>query len=183
MTEIERRYASLETTITGNKLGGYAVVYNEISDIGPWLERIAPTAFRSVLNSPDLDVRGLLNHNPDMLLARTPNTLRLTSDSHGLEFELDLPDTTAGHDVREMVDAKLITGCSFGFIADGQTWSTHDGKDLRTHTDVKRLLDVSVVTYPAYEGTSVSLRSKPTANPAADGQTQMFRAWYAALTK
>jgi HK97 family phage prohead protease len=173
MNDIERRFTSLETTITRNKLGGYAVVYNQSTDLGPFLERIAPTAFRSVLASPDLDVRGLLNHNPDLLLARTPHTLRLSTDSSGLEFELDLPDTTVGRDVREMVDAKLITGCSFGFIPDGQDWSTQDGRDLRTHTSVGRLLDVSVVTYPAYQGTSVSLRSKPTSTTPIDIRTQI----------
>jgi HK97 family phage prohead protease len=174
MTNIERRFVDLQSTVTGRKLAGYAAVYNQRSDIGPYWEALAPTAFRSVLASPDLDVRGLLNHDPNMLLARTPHTLRLSSDSHGLEFELDLPDTTVGHDVRAMVDAGLITGCSFGFIADEQDWSIHEGRDLRTHVSVKRLLDVSVVTYPAYQGTSVSLRSKPA--ESIDGRTQLIRA-------
>jgi HK97 family phage prohead protease len=175
MTEdIERRFADVETTMTGKKLGGYAAVYNQRSDIGPYFEMLAPTAFRSVLASPDLDVRGLFNHDPSLLLARTPRTLRLSSDSHGLEFELDLPDTTVGNDVRAMVDAGLITGCSFGFIADQQDWSSHEGRDVRTHTSVGRLLDVSVVTYPAYQGTNVSLRSKP--QQANNGRTQLVRA-------
>ncbi|PQE02201.1 HK97 family phage prohead protease [Mycobacterium sp. EPG1] len=173
--DIERRFATVHTAIAGNKLGGYAAVFNQRSDIGPFWEMLAPTAFRSALGSPDLDVVGLLNHDPSLLLARTPNTLRLSTDSHGLEFELTLPDTTTGRDVRALVDAGLITGCSFGFIAGTETWSTHAGKDLRTHTDVARLVDVSVVTYPAYQGTSVSLRSKPT-TPAVDGRTQLMRA-------
>lgn len=176
MTEIERRFANLETHITGKKLGGYAAVFNQRTDIGGfYFESLAPTAFRSVLASPDLDVRGLLNHDPSLLLARTPKSLRLSSDSHGLQFELDLPDTTTGNDVRAMVDAGLITGCSFGFVADQQDWSTHEGRDLRIHTSVGRLLDVSVVTYPAYEGTNVSLRSKPT-TLAVDGRSQLIRA-------
>lgn len=170
---IERRYASLETTITGRKLGGYAAVFNQTTDIGPYLERLAPTAFRSVLASPDLDVRGLFNHDPNAILARTPNTLRLSTDSHGLQFELDLPDTTVGNDVRTMVDDGLITGCSFGFVAGQQDWSKHDGRSLRTHTDVKRLIDVSVVTFPAYEGTDVSLRTQP---EVIDLRTQLIRA-------
>lgn len=171
MTEIERRYASLETTITGRKLGGHAAVFNQTTSIGPYLERLAPTAFDAVLASPGLDVRGLFNHNPDLVLARTPDTLRLSTDSTGLQFELDLPDTTLGNDVRTMVDSGLITGCSFGFVADQQDWTQQDGKSLRTHTSVGRLFDVSVVTYPAYEGTSVSLRSIP---QAIDGRTQIL---------
>jgi HK97 family phage prohead protease len=178
MGEIERRFVDLQTTITGKKLGGYAAVYGQRADIGGYyLESLAPTAFRSVLAS-NPDVRGLLNHDPNMLLARTRNgSLKLSSDSHGLQFELDIPDTTLGNDVRTMVDSGLITGCSFGFIAGEQDWSTHEGRDLRTHTSVASLLDVSVVTYPAYQGTSVSLRSKPTI-PAdsIDRRTQLIRA-------
>jgi len=171
---IERRFVSLETQVTGKTLAGYAAVYRQITDIGYYLEQLEPTAFRSVLAS-DPDVRGLLNHDPNQLLARTRNgSLKLSSDSHGLQFELDIPDTTLGNDVRTMVDTGLITGCSFGFIADEQDWTTHEGRDLRTHTSVAKLLDVSVVTYPAYEGTSVSLRSKPA--ESIDGRTQLIRA-------
>ena len=182
MTDIERRFASLDTAITGRKLSGYAAVHNQVTDIGYYFEQLAPTAFRSALAS-DHDVRGLLNHDPNMLLARTPNTLRLSTDAHGLQFELDLPDTTVGNDVRTLVDSGLITGCSFGFRMDksggGQEWSAHEGRDLRTITSIAQLLDASVVTYPAYDGTEVVLRSKPT--QATDGRTQMFRARYAAL--
>ncbi|MFA5711861.1 HK97 family phage prohead protease, partial [Mycolicibacterium sp.] len=175
VNNIERRFATLETTITGTKLGGYAAVFNQRTDIaGLYYEEIAPSAFRAALASPELDVRGLLNHDPNYLLARTPNTLRLSTDSHGLLFELDIPDTTVGNDVRAMVEAELITGCSFGFIAGEQEWSVHEGMDLRTHVSVANLLDVSVVTYPAYQGTSVALRSKPTAS--ADGRTRLIRA-------
>lgn len=179
--DIERRFATLDTVITGNKLGGYAAVYNEVTEIGDYyLERLASTAFRTVLASSDLDVRGLINHNPDKLLARTPNTLRLSSDSKGLEFELDIPATTDGNDVRAMVEAGLITGCSFAFIAGeldvGEVWTPEpDGRQLRTHVSVKALLDVSVVTYPAYQGTTVSLRSKP-AQAQRDSRTQMILA-------
>ncbi len=172
MSDIERRFAPLETEITGRKLGGYAAVFNQIADIGQYLEQLAPTAFRSALSAPDRDVRGLFNHDPNMILARTPNTLRLSTDSHGLQFELDLPDTTLGNDVRTMIDSGLISQCSFGFIADQQDWSERDGRRLRTHTSVGSLLDVSVVTYPAYTGTSVSVRSQHTLS----NRTRLFLA-------
>jgi len=178
MIDVERRFVGLQTTITGKRLTGYAAVFNQRADIGGYyFESLAPTAFRSVLTSPDLDVRGLFNHNPDKLLARTTNdSLRLSTDSHGLSFEMDLnDDIPSAAEVRAMVETGLITGCSFGFIAGEQDWSTHEGRDLRTHVSVQALLDVSVVTYPAYQGTSVSLRSKPTI-PAADGRTQLIRA-------
>lgn len=170
--DVERRFVDLQATITGRKLAGYGAVFNETTDVGPYLERIAPTAFDAALASPGLDVRGLFNHNPDYLLARTTNgSLRLSTDSTGLQFELDLPDTSVGNDVRWNVESGLLTGCSFGFVADQQDWTQQDGRDLRTHISVGRLFDVSVVTYPAYEGTSVSLRSIPR---AIDGRTQIL---------
>lgn len=163
MTDIERRFGDLQTEVTGKKLGGYAAVFNQVADIGPgrYLERLAPTVFRSVLATPDLDVVGLFNHDMNRLLARTRNgSLRLSADSHGLGFELDLPDTPTGDEVRSMVDAGLIDKCSFSFIpGQGDSRSMQDGRQLITRTDVKRLIDVSVVTLPAYQGTDVSLRS------------------------
>ncbi|MCV7358159.1 HK97 family phage prohead protease [Mycolicibacterium fluoranthenivorans] len=177
MTDIERRFVSLETTITGRKLGGYAAVFDQRTDMGPYLESLAPTAFRAALASPNLDVRGLFNHNPDKLLARTTNgSLRLSTDSHGLEFELDLNDELpAAAEARANVNAGLVTGCSFGFVAGEQHWDAYEGRDVRVHTSVAELRDVSVVTYPAYQGTTVSLRSKPITEPA-NGRSQLILA-------
>lgn len=173
MSDIERRFVDLQTTITGTKLGGYAAIYNERCDIaGLYWEMLEPTAFRSALAAPDLEVVGLFNHNPDNLLARTGNdSLRLSNDSHGLAFELDIPETSLGNDLRSMIDAGLITGCSFAFVAGEQRWDRHEGRDLRVHTSVSRIVDVSVVTTPAYSGTSVALRSKPS---RADLRTQIL---------
>lgn len=176
MHDIERRFATLETVITKNRLVGYAAVHDQISDVGPYLERLAPTAFRSALASPNLDVVGLLNHDENQLLARTPDSLRLSADSHGLEFDMTLVDTALSRDVRAMVEANLIRGCSFAFVAGTEDWTTHEGRDLRTHTSIGRLADVSVVTRPAYQTTNVSLRSKPATTTQIDIRTQIARA-------
>ncbi|TGD85133.1 HK97 family phage prohead protease [Mycolicibacterium sp. CH28] len=177
MTDIERRFATLETSITRNRLVGYAVVYDQLTDLGPCLERIAPTAFNAVLTKPNLDVLGLLNHNRVQLLARMSNdSLRLSSDAHGLEFEMKLLETTLANDVRAMVESKLITGCSFGFYPGEADWSVHESRELWTHTSVAGLEDVSVVNDPQYQGTSVSLRFKPPTKPyAPDLRTQVAR--------
>ncbi|MDH6242535.1 HK97 family phage prohead protease [Mycobacterium sp. OTB74] len=166
----ERRFAPLETEITGNKLGGYAAVFNTITDIGQYREQLLPTAFDKVLGQPH-NVAGLLNHDPNMLLARTTNgSLRLSTDSTGLAFELDLPDTTTGRDVREMVASGLITQCSFAFVAGEQSWT--ENRTLRTHSSLANVTDVSVVTNPAYPTTSVSVRSATD----VDLTTQIIRA-------
>lgn len=180
MADIERRFVDLQTTITGRKLGGYGAVFNTLTDLGPCLEVLEPNAFRSVLASQD-DFVALLDHDMSQLLARTKNgSLRLSTDSHGLEFELDLNlDTTLGNDVRAKVDSGLLSACSVGFRPGEFRWDTHEGRDLWVQTSVAWLRDVSVVTLPQYPETSVSLRSKST-TPAIDGRTQLFRARFAA---
>lgn len=119
---------------------------------------MARGAFTEVLAS-DPDVRCLLNHDPDKVLARTrAGTLRLTEDERGLYFEADLPDSPAGRDVREAVRRGDIDGASFRFVVGGESW---DG-DKRTVTSVKELLDVTVATYAAYPAASVELRTRTT---------------------
>ena len=74
----------------GNTVHGHASVFNVLSeDLGGFRERIAPGAFTGVL---DADVRLLVNHDPDRILARTKSgTLRMSQDDTGLAFEAELP--------------------------------------------------------------------------------------------
>jgi HK97 family phage prohead protease len=119
-------------------------------------------------------VRALFNHDPSKLLGRTPDTLKLSTDSNRLEFEILLPDTTVANDVRALVEAGMITGASFGFIAGQDSWSRlKDGRQLRSHTSISKLVDVSPVTFPAYSGASVQLRSLPTVSNS--GRSQLVR--------
>jgi HK97 family phage prohead protease len=118
----------------GRTLHGYAAVYNvESEDLGGFRERIAPGAFRNVL---DADVRALLNHDPSQVLGRTKSgTLRLFDEQRGLRFEVDLPDSPLGENVREAVRRKDIDGASFRFAVDQESWQ----RDLRTIESVKHL--------------------------------------------
>ncbi|KUH73189.1 hypothetical protein AU184_04700 [Mycolicibacterium novocastrense] len=88
---------------------------------------------------------------------------------------MSLIDTAVSRDVRAYIEAGLITGCSFAFIADEQRWDIHEGRDLRVHTSIARLADVSVVPHPAYKATEVALRSKPPA-VSETCQSQLARA-------
>jgi HK97 family phage prohead protease len=104
-------------------------------------------------------VRALLNHDPNQVLGRTRSgTLRLYDEQRGLRFELDLPDSPLGENVREAVRRKDIDGASFRFKVgrDGQRW---DG-DTRTLVRIDRLLDASIATLPAYPDASIELRTK-----------------------
>jgi hypothetical protein len=146
--------------LTGQRLSGYAAVYNQPTLLGSHYEQIAPGAFDRALRAHDTDVRALLNHNPDLLLGRqSSGTLRLTSDRVGLRFEVDLPDTGAGRDARQLVARGDLTGASFAFIPGiDEVTRRRDGKQLRTHTMVASLRDISIVTYPAYSAATVNLR-------------------------
>jgi HK97 family phage prohead protease len=139
----------------GRTLHGYAAVYNvESEDLGGFRERIAPGAFSGVL---DADVRALLNHDPSQVLGRTRSgTLRLFDEPRGLRFEVDLPDSPLGENVREAVRRKDIDGASFRFKVDQESWQG----DLRTVESVKELKDVTVATFGAYPAASVELRTR-----------------------
>jgi len=144
----------------GNTFVGYAAVFNSPSQPLPFIERIAPGAFAKSLRNRKQDIKLYVNHNSDMVLAsRRSGTLRLSEDERGLRVEADLPDTTAGRDIRELMRAGVVDKMSFGFQVDrkGDMWS-EDGSE-RTLTSV-RLFEVSVVTgFPAYEATMATVRS------------------------
>lgn len=171
----ERRFVSNGVELRAAKDGkgpgtlvGYAATFDQASvDLGGFVEVLSPGAFSTVLLD---DCRCLRNHKDDVILGRTSaGTLRLEQDAVGLRYECDLPDTTAGRDTAESVGRKDITGCSFQFtIADGgATWDFAGAMAKRTITKVGRLYDVGPVTFPAYESTSVDMRSVEAARAAA----------------
>lgn len=161
MTEFLRFGVLLRSELKkGRILEGHASVFNQGAELPGHIEMIAPTAFKRALDDPTTDVRALFNHDPSKLLGRqSSGTLRLSVDSQGLPFEVDLPDTTVGRDVEILAQRMDITGASFGFIPDEDEWETVNGRRIRTHTSVRRLVDVSPVTFPAYEGASVAMRA------------------------
>lgn len=161
MTPTSRLAVELRSArMSGDTLVGHAAVYGQPAQIRGGWEAIAAGAFDEVLRGGE-DVVALRDHNPSLLLGRTSaGTLRLHSDGRGLAFEVDLPDTGTGRDVRELVRRGDLRGASFGFLPGrDELGHARDGRLLRTHTSIKRLLDVSVVALPAYEGTTVALGS------------------------
>lgn len=150
---MEKRLFKMETRMdeveNGLKVVGHASVYNRMSaDLGGFKEIIAPGAFDDVLGD---DVRALINHDSNLILARTTSgTLELSTDSEGLKYEFTIPETSYGKDLAVSMDRGDITQSSFAFTVADDTWTTVDGEDVRTITKVKRLYDVSPVTYPAY---------------------------------
>lgn len=152
------------------KVRGYAAVFNsESENLGSdnyqFREIIEPGAFSDVLQD---DVRALLNHDPNFILARSKGgegTLSIGQDERGLWYEFDAPDTQAGRDLMESLKRGDIDQSSFSFTVtrDGQKWEEkQEGEGptflKRTITKVARLFDVSPVTYPAYPDATVALR-------------------------
>src|SRR5258707_392486 len=122
-------------------------------------ERILPGAFKATL-AAGADVRALFNHDPSMILVRTKaGTLALEEDQHGLRYLISPPDTTVGRDLMENIRRGDITHSSFGFRSVDENYLKENGQFVRELVTVD-LSDVSPVTYPAYTGTSVNVRSR-----------------------
>lgn len=155
-----RAFAPAEIRTEGGALhvSGYAAVFNQPADIGGYFrERIAPGAFSEAIGRDD--VVFLVNHE-GLPLARTRSgTLSLSEDTTGLRMESDLDPEDP--DVKAIV-GKMRRGdldrMSFAFLPTIQEWD--ESGDLPLRTIVKaQLFDVSIVTTPAYDGTSIGLRS------------------------
>lgn len=157
---MERRSViEVRAAITGNTLTGHAAVFNQETRVGDFYEHVMPSFFDRPLREKQDTV--LQAEHAGLPLARTTSgTLKLSKDSTGLPFEADLPDTTLGRDVRALVERGDLASMSFGFSVAEDTWSVRkDGAQSRALVECERLYDISVVTFPAYEGTDVGLRA------------------------
>jgi HK97 family phage prohead protease len=161
-SEVEFRSFTGELRAEGDGMtfSGYAAVFNSPSQPLPFIERIAPGAFSKTLRDRKRDVRLFVNHDSNLVLAsRNSGTLRLSEDDRGLRVEADLPNTTAGRDIAELMRTGVVDKMSFGFQVDrrGDKWN-EDGTE-RVLTSV-RLFETSIVTgFPAYESTMATVRS------------------------
>jgi hypothetical protein len=154
-TRINPAQFELRETPEGMTFTGYAAVFNSDSEPLPFIERIAPGAFRGSLRNRN-DIKMLWNHDSGQPLASTrAGNLRLTEDDRGLFVEALLPRTTLGNDVRELVSTGIVDSMSFGFTVarGGDEWSV-DGS-VRTLKKVV-LREVSIVSFPAYPATAGS---------------------------
>jgi HK97 family phage prohead protease len=141
----------------GQKIGGYGAVFNSETVIGgEFREKIAPGAFAKAISG---DVRSYFNHNSALILGRTKSgTLRLQEDERGLHYEVDLPDTQAGRDLRVSMARGDVDGSSFAFRVKKDTWEMGEDMPLRTIQEIE-LFEVGPVTDPAYEDATAALRS------------------------
>jgi HK97 family phage prohead protease len=161
METLEIRSGGDLRAVSPGKLAGYAAVFNSQSqDLGGFVERILPGAFKRSLTKPD-NIRALLEHDPQRLLGRVgARTLSLQEDKKGLYFELSLPDTSYGRDLGVLVERGDISGCSFGFHVPkgGDYWDMRSGQLMRDLVAVD-LHEITITGNPAYLDTTVAKRS------------------------
>lgn len=161
MKNVEKRsnIAAVEKRAADDKrtLIGYAAVFERLAMIGGWFkEQIAPGAFADAIAG---DVRALVDHDTGRVIGRTKSgTLRMQEDGVGLRVEIDVPNTTDGNDLWELVERGDISGMSFGFRVTKETWDETGDVPVRT-IQALELMEVSAVAFPAYDDTTIGKRS------------------------
>lgn len=163
------------------RIEGRAIVYNETTNMGWYDEVIASGA----LDETDLrDVRMLVNHNTDMIpLARSRNnnensTMQLSVDDDGLAIraDLDIENNADAKSLYSAIERGDVSGMSFMFHVDGDTWDDLDSEHpTRTINKIAKVFEVSAVTWPAYEATSISTRGLADALESAKASLESAR--------
>lgn len=171
MNELERRFynfdVSTEETERGHILTGRPIVYNSRTNLGLFDEIIEQGA----LDGTDLtDVRFLVNHNTMMIpLARSRrnngnSTMKLTPDENGLLIDyvsLDVENNADARALESAVKRGDVSGMSFMFSIDGFEWENLESDHPTRHiTKIGSVVEVSAVTFPAYDATEIYARSK-----------------------
>lgn len=169
----EFRAAGADNENKGHIVEGLAAVYEQetrIADVfGEFIEVIRAGAFD---NTDFSDVRLLVNHDFNgIALARSrhnnksdkPNTMQLSVNDKGVNIKADL-DTENNEQARALYSAISrgdMDGMSFCFFVsdDNQRWSKKDGVEMREILKVDKVIEVSAVNFPAYEGTNINSRS------------------------
>lgn len=164
-------------------LKGRPVVYNEWTELGCFSEIIEAGA----LDGADLtDVRFLVNHDLSKIpLARSrrnnmgKNTMQLTPDSRGLSLDwvkLDINNNADARALYSAVERQDIDGMSFCFVIDSDAWEDIDSNHPKRHiTKIKKVIEVSAVTFPAYPGTDIYVQNEAaleSARQALESATQ-----------
>jgi HK97 family phage prohead protease len=148
----------------GHFISGRPIVYDQKTDMG-WYDEVIESG---ALEYTDLkDVRFLVNHNTDMIpLARSRNnnansTMQLTTDQDGLGIraDLDIENNADAKSLYSAVQRGDITGMSFMFSVDKDSWDDIDTEHPTRHIrSISKVLEVSAVTFPAYSQTSIQTR-------------------------
>lgn len=169
-------YNSLVPQDDEKRVTGYATVFDvpyKLYGDGSYeiWEKVAQTAFA---NTDVSDVIMQYNHEGRVFARTKNNTLSLRSDEKGLLIDADLGGTEIGRELYDEIKGGYTDKMSFGFTVRGETWEQEkvNGVEIstRTITDVGKLYDVSAVSIPANDATSISVRS------LCDGEIERLKA-------
>ena len=139
---------------------GYAVVFDSWTDISSWgeiwKECIRKGAFTQSLK--ENSILALYNHDFNNVLARKDVNMKLVEDDKGLYFEIELPDTTQGNDLYELIDKGIVNQCSFSGYVRKNLWSEDNwGNVLREILEID-LIEITITPIPAYEVTEAEVK-------------------------
>lgn len=145
---------------------GYASTFNEPYTLfefegEKYMEQVDPAAFTSADMS---DVIFQYNHEGRVFARQSNGTLRVETDDHGLAIEADLGGTDIGRGLYEEIKGGYTDKMSFGFRVNADRWEDRvaengDTIHLRTITEIGKVYDVSAVSIPANDATSISVRN------------------------
>lgn len=175
----EREYRDMTMAADEERMivRGYASTFNDpyvLTENDKFVirEQVSPDAFT---NTDMSDVIMQYNHEGRVFARISNNTLTVTPDERGLLIEADLGGTELGRQLYEEIKGGYTNKMSFGFVVDGEERADEkdpDGRIVRTRTitSVRRLYDVSAVSLPANDATSISIRS------LTDGEIEKIQA-------
>lgn len=157
----------------GNIILGRPIVYDSKTDIGGFFAEVIE---RGALKKTSLeDVRFLVNHDQSKIpLARSRkntknSTMQLKVDNDGMEIqvELDTENNTEARNLYSAIERGDITGMSFMFAIEDEEWEDLDSDYPTRHIkSISTVVEVSAVTFPAYQDTSISARDKSVVDTA-----------------
>lgn len=158
---IEKRISNGEVKASeeSRHVEGYALVFDTpssgLSQFTEVIQRGAVT--EEIIKKSDIVMT--INHDQSRgILARSSygeGSLKLTVDERGLKYEFDAPKTALGDELLEALRRGDIRSSSFAFTTEVDVWEMRNGEKWRTIEKIKQLYDVSAVTFPAYDATSV----------------------------
>lgn len=166
-----------------NIIEGYAIRFNSVSEI--LYDKEKRRFFREIIDREAInqelidnsDIKFLFNHDKERLLARRnkgTGSLNVEVREDGVFFSFEIPSTSIGNDLREMIKRGEVTTCSFAFTdGDNIEWDFSDREiPTRTVKSIRGLFDLSAVFDAAYSQTEISCRSLDEMMEAQTKQTE-----------
>ena len=181
---------SIETSFDSkdNVIEGYAIKFNTVSEI--LYDKEKRRIFREIIDREAItqelidnsDIKFLFNHDKERLLARRnkgQGSLNVEVREDGVFFSFEIPNTSIGGDLKEMIKRGEVTTCSFAFV-DGNNiqWDFSDREvPTRTVKSIRGLFDLSAVFDAAYSQTEISCRSIDEMVEAQTKQDELDESW------